>query len=373
MSNQEQLNSIALTQLSCVSLVALHELYQCFGSATEIIANRKNLREKVPDISPKLEQTLQNIDEALHKAEGEMEWCEANNIEIISLNNPSYPQRLARCVDAPIVLYYKGNGNLNHKKIVAIVGTRHCTTYGRDVLRHFMQDMKSYADILVVSGLAYGVDIMAHREAMKNGFPTIAVLAHGLDMIYPATHRNTAIDMLNEGGLVTEYTSQTFIGKRNFVQRNRIVAGLADCVIVVESAAKGGGLITASIARSYHRDIFAIPGAIRAEYSKGCNNLIRDNEAALISSAEDLVKAMRWNDDEKLLIAHSKGITQDLFNNLSEEEKILVEILQKTNDLQVNILTVKSGIPINKVLTLMFSLELRGIVKTMAGGVYHLL
>ncbi len=373
MNEQEQINAIALTQLAYISLGGIHELYGRLGSATELIDNRRNLHDILPDISPRFVKILANIDDARHRAEAEFTWCKDNGVEVIPMNSPAYPQRLLDCPDAPVVLYYKGTADLNCKKIVSVVGTRRKTVYGDDILRRFMADLKKYADVMVISGLAYGIDITAHREALNNGFPTVAVLAHGLDQIYPAAHKATAIQMLRQGGLITEYISQTTAMKGNFVQRNRIVAGLSDCTILVESAAKGGGLITMSIARSYNRDTFAFPGAVNAEYSRGCNNLIRDNEAALINDAEDFVKAMGWDDDQKLAEAKREGIERPLFNNLSEEEKTLVEILQERNDLQVNVLTVKSGLAINKVLSILFNLEMRGIVRTLAGGVYHLL
>ncbi len=370
---QEQLYSIALTQLSYISLANLHELYQRFGSAAEIMENRKNLRDIEPDISPRLEKALSDIDEALHKAQVELEWAETQGIEVIPLNSSSYPQRLKDCPDAPIVLFYKGVADLNYKKIISIVGTRHATPYGRDLLHHFMQDLRMMSDVLVVSGLAYGVDVVAHREALEQGFPTIAVLAHGLDVLYPNMHKREAEQMLSNGGLITEYVSHTRIAKSNFVQRNRIVAGLADCTIVVESAEKGGGLITIGIARDYDRDTFAFPGAVNAEYSKGCNNLIRDNKAMLISNAADLVAAMKWDDEQQLSKAREEGIARRLFDDLSEPERKLVELLQKTNDLQVNILTVQSGLPFNEVTALLFNLEMKGVVRSRAGGTYHLL
>ncbi len=373
MNQQEALYSIALTRLSYFSLAGLHELYSRLGSATAIMEHRLNIRDVLPDASPRLVEAFRDVSEAMHRAEAELRWDMDNGIDVIPLNSPSYPQRLVECPDAPIVLYHKGCADLNAKRIVSIVGTRHCTVYGQDILRRFMDDLRMIPDVLVVSGLAYGVDICAHREALKNGFPTVGVLAHGLDQIYPNAHRNTAIEMLSNGGLLTEYPSQTPGAKGNFVQRNRIVAGIADATILIESAAKGGGLITMGIARDYNRDTFAFPGAVNAEYSRGCNNLIRDNGAALITNAEDFVKAMGWTDEADLQKARSEGIERQMFPDLTDEEKAVVEVLRKTNDLQVNILAVKSGIAINRLLSMMFSLEMKGVVKTMAGGSYHLI
>jgi len=227
--------------------------------------------------------------------------------------------------------------------------------------------------MLIVSGLAYGVDINAHRESLANGYPTVGVLAHGLDTIYPYHHRDTAAEMLNHGGLLTEFMTQTNSDKPNFVRRNRIVAGMADSLILVESAAKGGGLITAEIAQSYDRAVFAFPGNVNAEFSKGCNNLIRDNGAGLISNADDFVRAMGWQDESQRQQALADGIERNLFPDLSPEEQRIVNLLQETNDLQLNILSVKTSIPIGQLTALLFQLEMKGVVKPLAGGMYHLL
>ncbi len=371
--NDEQLYSIALTFLPRLSVGTLHELYQRMGSATAVVENRKSIKDIIPDISPRLADTLQDIDEALRHAEQELSWATRNKVEVLPMNSERYPQRMVDCPDAPIVVYYKGSADLNHKHKVSVVGTRHCTNYGRDLVRNLMKELRTYADILVVSGLAYGIDIAAHREALEQGFPTVAVLAHGLDQIYPSVHRPTAVKMLAQGGLITEYVSHTRMNKVNFVQRNRIVAGMTDCTIVVESAKKGGALITAGIANDYGREAFAFPGAVGAEYSQGCNQLIRENKAALITCAEDVVNAMHWDDELRLTKARREGIERQMFLDLTEEEALIVKLLIEGGDLQVNHLTVKSGIPIYKVHDIMFSLELKGVVKALAGGSFHLL
>ncbi len=225
----------------------------------------------------------------------------------------------------------------------------------------------------MVSGLAYGVDIHAHRNALDCGYETVGVLAHGLDQLYPPRHRDTAKAMLSQGGLLTEFMTMTNADKPNFVRRNRIVAGMADATVLVESASKGGGLITTGIARSYNRDVFAFPGPVGAPYSAGCNNLIRDNGAALITCAEDFVKAMGWDDDVQLQKAKADGIERTLFPELDAEEQAIVTLLGKTNDLQANIISVKTSLPIHRITALMFQLEMKGVVRPMAGGVYHLL
>ncbi len=374
MNEKEIIHSMALTRLPGLSLTVLHQLYERLGSASLIMENGGNLRDILPDASPRLVSAFSDTGDAVHRAEAEYKWAQDNSVSVITVNDARYPSRLADCPDSPTVLYSKGNADLNARRVVSVVGTRHCTLYGQDIIRQFMRDLRNLCpDLLVVSGLAYGVDINAHREALANGYPTVAVLAHGLDQIYPYVHRNTAEEMLAAGGLVTEYMSQTTVTKGNFVQRNRIVAGLADATVLVESAAKGGGLITVGIANDYHRDTFAFPGAVNAVYSQGCNNSIRNNEATLITCAEDFVKSMGWIDDAALCEAKKRGIERQFFPDLTDDEGRVVGILQENNNLQINILTVKSGIPINKLASLLFSLEMKGVVKTMAGGCYHLI
>ena len=303
-----------------------------------------------------------------------MAYCDQHHIRILTIDNEDYPRRLADTIDAPLALFYIGNGNLNERRTVNIVGTRRCTAYGKDVIARLVGQLHALCpDMMIFSGLAYGIDICAHRAALQNNMPTVGVLAHGLDTIYPSSHRHTAVEMIEHGGLLTEYFTHTQPVARNFIQRNRIVAGCADATILVESAAKGGGLITCNIARSYGRDVFAVPGPVNATYSEGCNNLIRDNGAALISSAEDLVKAMGWDDDERLAKAQQQGIQRELFPDLSAEERNIVEALQKSNDLQVNLIAVKTGMDMGTLSVTLFGLEMKGLVKLMAGGTYHLI
>jgi DNA processing protein len=228
-------------------------------------------------------------------------------------------------------------------------------------------------NVLVVSGLAYGVDIHAHRNALEYGFETVGVLAHGLDDLYPSRHKDTANRMVHQGGLLTEFMTGTKADKINFVRRNRIVAGMSDACILVESAAKGGGLITADISRSYGRDVFAFPGRVGDAYSEGCNNLIRDNGAALMQSADDFVKAMGWEGDARMAKAQNDGIQPDLFPDLTDEEEVIVGVLQRNNDLQINMLATQANLPVNRVAAILFELEMKGIVRTLAGGVYHLM
>ena len=310
--------------------------------------------------------------EAFKRAEEEWVFTEKNQIQCITYNDERYPSRLRECEDAPIALFYRGNTPLNTLRTVSIVGTRHATAYGEDLCNTFVRDLANLCpDILVVSGLAYGIDIHAHRAALQHGLATVGVLAHGLDRIYPAAHRKTAIAMMDQGGLLTEFMSGTNPDRQNFVKRNRIVAGVCDATIVVESAAKGGALITAELAESYHRDCFAFPGRTTDLYSAGCNALIRNNRASLILSAEDFVEAMGWKTSTH---PSNNTVQRELFPELSEEEMNVVQALQRNPDgMQINILVVETNIPINRMSALLFELEMKGVVRAMAGGVYRLL
>ena len=374
MDQQEILNTILLTRLNYFSLAGMLELYRKVGSATTILENRDNIRDILPDASDKLVNALQNTDEARRRAEVELEYDIRYGITPITMNDERYPQRLAECDDAPLMLFYKGNANLNQQRVINIVGTRQCTPYGEDLIRRFITDLKQLCpQVLIVSGLAYGVDINAHRQALDKGYETVGVLAHGLDDLYPSRHKETALRMVEHGGLLTEFLTQTNADKINFVRRNRIVAGMSDACILVESKAHGGGLITTEISQAYGRDVFAFPGRVGDAYSEGCNNLIRSNGAGLITSAADFVKDMGWQDDATLMRAKQQGIERSLFPELSPEEQLIVDILSKTNDLQINLISVKTNIDITRLTSLLFTMEMKGIIKTLAGGMYHLL
>lgn len=372
--DQEIFYAMALTRLTNFNYQQALELYKAVGSAQLLFEHRNEIGDIIKDASPRLMEALKDWDEAMRRAEAELRFMEEHRIRALTLNDDDYPQRLIECPDAPIIIYYTGNADLNQAKVISIVGTRQITVYGQDLIRRFVSELRGLCpQALIVSGLAYGVDINAHRQALENGYETVGVLAHGLDQIYPYRHRDTAAQMLNHGGLLTEFMSQTNADKPNFVRRNRIVAGMADAVILVESAAKGGGLITAEIAQSYARSVFAFPGNVGQPYSEGCNNLIRDNGAGLISSAQDFVKAMGWMDEALRQRANADGIERDLFPDLMPEEQQVVSLLKESNDLQLNIITVKTGIPIGRLTALLFQLEMKGVVKPLAGGMYHLL
>ena len=371
MNNDERLCSIALTLCPGIGHIGAKRLIDGAGSAVNVFRQRKELPKLLPGVNPSIVTAL-DCPAAFIRAEREMGFVEKNRLTCLTLQDEAYPSRLRECEDAPVVLFFKGNVDLNRLHVINMVGTRRATEYGKQFCADFLHDLSALLpDVLVVSGLAYGIDIHAHRAALANDISTVAVLAHGLDRIYPSLHRKTAVDMLANGGLLTEFLTETNPDKHNFVSRNRIVAGMCDATIVVESAAKGGSLITADLADGYHRDCFAIPGRVTDTASIGCNQLIRDNKAALVQSAGEFVKMMGWTDTEPPVKA--EGIQRSLFPELTEEEEAVVHILVRQGDLHINTLVVEADIPVNRMSALLFELEMKGVVKTLVGGVYRLL
>lgn len=373
MDTQEVISTIALTKLKGLGLLNARTLMDTLGSAREVFAHRKDIVSLIPDASQRLVAALADTSSALKTAEEEMEFIEAKHLKALTLNDENYPQRLKECEDAPLVLYSCGTADLNSQRIISIVGTRKCSEYGREVCQNFIADLKRYyPDTLIVSGLAYGIDICAHRAALDNGMATVGVLAHGLDTIYPSMHRTTAADMVHQqGGLLTEYTTHTTPEKGNFVRRNRIVAGMCDACIVVESSQRGGSLITAELAMEYNREVFAFPGRVYDEYSKGCNNLIRSQQAALLTCAEDLLQAMGWK-NPLAKAPKQQAVQQDLFPELSDEECAIVNTLKNVDDKHVNQIAIDTNIPYARVSMLLFDLEMNGIVKALGGARYRL-
>lgn len=312
---------------------------------------------------------------ALRAAADEVAFVRKNGITPLFFTDKSYPQRLLECDDAPLMLYYKGSESFLHPRVVSIVGTRHATPYGKSFVESLVRDLAAaLPGTLIVSGLAYGIDVAAHRAALRYGLPTVAVLAHGLNTIYPASHRPTAVEMLSRGGLLTEYTSSQSIHRAFFLARNRIVAGLADAVVVVESGAKGGSLATASIAADYNRDVFALPGRIGDISSVGCNELIRRNKAALISSATDLMEAMGWMPDNDTDAA--KPVQASLFDvqevALSADEQKVLQYLGQNGEGQIDRMAVEMGYAVAALSALLVELEFKGRVVAAPGGIYRL-
>ena len=365
MTDQELLYRMAIARLLPLEAEKHVSLLRELGSATAVYEQRHHLRDILSHSAWRVADALASMDSMLPRCEEELAYTSAHKIRILALGDADYPARLAEADDAPLLLYYLGKGNLNATHIVSVVGTRRCTERGRELCAHFAADLQRMApDTLIVSGLAYGIDIAAHRAALAAGLPTVGVLAHGLDQVYPRMHRDTAIEMLRTGGLLTEYMSHTTPEKVNFVQRNRIVAAMSDAVVVVESAARGGSLITAELAFGYSRDVFAFPGRPSDAASAGCNTLIRSTKATLIQSAADFVESMGW--EVQPLCAESQQT--DLFPNLTPDERAIVSALHGTDGLSLTQLCETLALPVASLMSLLSALEMRGIISTLPGN-----
>lgn len=307
---------------------------------------------------------------ALMMAGEEVAFVRRKGITPLFFTDADYPQRLLECDDAPLMLYYKGCATLQAPRVVSIVGTRHATPYGKNFVETLVRDIaEACPDTLIVSGLAYGIDVAAHRAALRYGLPTVGVLAHGLNTIYPAQHRNTAIQMLESGGLLTEYASSQATHKGFFLARNRIVAGVADAVVVVESGVKGGSLFTATIAGDYHRDVFALPGRVGDISSMGCNELIRNNKASLLTSADDLIEAMGWASRRQQPTQASLSAQNNV--ELTAEEQRIMQYLTTQGEGQINRMAVELNTPIATLSATLVELEFKGCVIALPGGVYR--
>lgn len=365
----KSLYQIALTQIKGVGVTLARNLMEVMGDEEAVFKESISKLETIPRISKRLITEIRNS-EVLRKAEKELEFVTKNNIHLLFFTDKNYPKRLNNCIDAPILMYAKGNVEFNRNKVINIIGTRNATKYGLDFCRDFVKDISQrFPDIQIISGLAYGIDICAHRAALKNGLSTVAVLGHGLDRIYPYVHRQTAIELTNNGALLTEFPSETNPDGHNFVRRNRIVAGMSDATIVMESGSKGGSLITADIANSYFREVFALPGRINDKMSYGCNQLISGNKALLLQSTESFISHMGWEVEEKKKIP--KQI--ELFNDLSTEEEKVCSSLKEKSPKQVNNLAIELNVPLSELLMTLLELEMKNLVTALPGGMYKLI
>ncbi|PTN07939.1 DNA-processing protein DprA [Mangrovibacterium marinum] len=357
---------IALSLIPGIGCINAKKLIAYMGSVQAIFEASERMLLKVPGIGAVLARNIVEHRD-LERGRKELEFLNKYKIKTTCYWDSDYPGRLKRCVDAPLVLFSKGNIAWNSEKIVAIVGTRNATDYGKKVCDELVAAMAERGGYTVVSGLAYGIDSAGHKACLQHGVPTWGVLAHGLDTIYPALHRSLAERMLVQGGVITDFLSQTKLDRNNFLRRNRIVAGLADATIVVESAAKGGALVTADIAGSYNRDVFAVPGRIADPFSQGCNELIQQNKACLIQSLSDLEYFMGWEKSK----AKSSHIQKQLFVELTTDEQQLLNSL--TNEpVYIDQLCQKVNMPMGKVSSLLLNLEFNGLVLSLPGKMYRL-
>jgi len=359
------LYQISLTLVPNIGDVYAKALINHFGNAEDIFkAKKKDLIETLGSIRAASIKEFNDFE----KAEEEIEFIEKYKITPLFITDNNYPQRLLNCYDSPALLYYRGTANLNQSKIVAIVGTRNHNEYGKEVCEKLVNDLEG-KNILIVSGLAFGIDSIAHKSALKNHLETVGVLAHGLDRMYPAQNKSLAKEMVQHGGLLTDFRSKTTPDKQNFPKRNRIVAGISDAIVVVESGVKGGSLITAEIGNGYNKEVFAIPGRSNDSKSVGCNYLIRNNKACLITCAEDLLEDMGWKEYKKA----SAKKQRELFIELSDDEKIIVGILQAKEQIHIDELYIKSGLSSSAVASGLLTLEMQNVVSSLPGKMYKLI
>lgn len=370
MNSEDLKYKIGVTLIKGVGPNLAKNLIAYLGSEEAIFRESQKNLAKIPGIGHVISNEIAN-QQVLDRAEAEIEFILKNNIQAFYFRDREYPYRLKECFDAPIMIYTKGKYDLNNSRMISIVGTRNVTENGKENCQRLIADLaQAEPNSIIVSGLAYGVDICAHKAAIHNGLTTVGVIGHGLDRIYPGAHRATAVKMIENGMLLTEYLSGTNPDRPNFVQRNRIIAGLCDATVVVESAAKGGSLITADAANEYNRDVFTFPGRIGDEWSKGCNALIKNNKASLIESAADIIKFMNWQKSE---IEKISNIQTSLFLELNAEEQELVDLLRKNKDgLQLNNMAIKLNKPISKMSALLLEMEFKGLLKCLPGNVYKI-
>ncbi len=359
------LYQIALVLIPGIGDVLGKKLITLCGSAEAIFREPKRILRKVQGIGEVLSQAVGNK-EILHRAEQEVEFISRYRITPLFFQDPGYPRRLSHCIDSPVMLFYKGIADLNSERVIGVVGTRSATRYGKGICRELIKGLATH-DPLVVSGLAYGIDSCAHRAALDASLPTVAVLGHGLDRIYPYVNTSLAEKMLSSGGLLTEFLSGTNPDRENFPKRNRIIAGLCDALIVVEAARKGGALITADIANSYNRDVFAIPGRIGDNYSEGANYLIRINQAHLLQSYQNVEYIMGWRKPDRKPDRQRK-----IFIELTSEEELVVEYMEKEKQSGIDEIMLHTGLTPGKVSAAVLNLEFEGILKGLPGKIYQL-
>lgn len=364
---KDLLYQIALTRVPNIGTVQARTLLEHFADAASIFNAKKSALERIPGIGSIRAESIRNYTDFLY-AEKEIRFLQTYNIEPLFIKDINYPKRLLNCYDPPTLLYYKGKAELNNPKTVAVIGTRNNTENGRALTEDLIKGLKDLG-VLVISGLAFGIDGIAHKAAIKNRLPTVGVLAHGLDLLYPPQHRTLAKDILNEGGgLLTEFPSETPPDKHQFPNRNRVVAGMCDCVVVIESGCKGGSMVTAELANGYNRDVFAYPGRVSDSKSSGCLQLIQNNKASLLKGAEDLLNFMGWTDSKP-----KKAPSQrEIFVQLNEQEKILVDILKETEAIHIDEVYQKSGLSAGTVASITLALEMRGVIQSLPGKLLRL-
>ncbi len=365
-TDDEMLHQIALTCVPQLGDIHIAVLLKNFGTACNVFIAQKRALECLPGIGSVRAGAIKAF-KNFSGIQKELSLCRQTNTRVLIRGKNGYPSRLNHCSDAPAVLYFKGNASLDMAKIVSIVGTRSPTQYGKDRVLELLEVLARFK-VLVVSGLAYGVDTLVHREAVKHGLPTVGVLGHGLDKLYPYANRQLAEEMLSNGGMLTEFMRGTKPDRQNFPRRNRIVAGMADAVIVIESGEKGGSLITAELANGYNKDVLAYPGRSIDEQSMGCNALIAGHKANLVTSGQQVVDFLNWSAHQQ----QTPPKQMALFTTLAPEEQQLVEIIALNQPVSIDALVQMSAQKSSKVASLLLSLEMQGIVLLLPGKLYAL-
>jgi len=365
--DNELMYKIAITKIPNIGNVHAKSLMQIFKEPAQIFNASKSQLEKIEGIGSVRASAIKAFRD-FDQCKKEIEFIQKHAIDALFFTDEKYPKRLLNCYDSPIMLYFKGSRHLNASKIISIVGTRSNSEYGKQICEKFISDLK-LKDVLIVSGLAYGIDTIAHRAALNNNIETIGVLAHGLDRIYPTANKQLAKEMIFKGGLLTEFMSGTNPDKQNFPNRNRITAGICDALVVVETSKKGGSLITAELANDYNKDVFAFPGKVTDIKSEGCNKLIQLNKAHLITHANDLLEMMQWNE----IKSNVKKSSPKLFYDLNVEELEILEFFKQKTDWHIDELCIQSKMNNSKIAGVLLSLEMNGIINSLPGKIYRYL
>ncbi|HJY12626.1 MAG TPA: DNA-processing protein DprA [Flavobacterium sp.] len=364
MSDQELFYLLALLKVDGIGDIMAKKLLTHFGNPEAIFKVKNSQIAGIDGVGSVLLRNLKDKT-VFEKANKELEFIKSNAINVSFFQDQNYPDRLKHCIDSPVLIFTSGNINLKNKKLISIVGTRQITSYGMEFCKKFIEDLAPL-DPVIVSGFAYGVDIVAHQLAMDNNLQTIGVLAHGLNQIYPKTHKKYIARMEENGGFITEFWSSSNPDKEKFVRRNRIVAGMTEATIVIESADKGGSLITANLANDYNRDVFAVPGRVTDKYSQGCNDLIKTQKANVLTSAADLVYVLNWDIEKK-----SKPVQKQLFVELELEEQKIYDFLLKNGKELLDVIALQCDFPIYKISGMLLNMELKGVIRPLPGKLFE--
>ncbi|MEO6723079.1 MAG: DNA-processing protein DprA [Ferruginibacter sp.] len=360
------LYQVALTLVPNIGDVHAKALINRYGNAESIFTAKRKDLEQIEGIGTVRANSIKAFTD-FESSEDEVKFIAQYKITPLFITDEKYPRRLLNCYDSPTLLYYRGNADLNTSKIISVVGTRGNSEYGKWACEKFLEELAG-ENILVISGLAFGIDTIAHKSALKNNLSTVGVLAHGLDRIYPVQNKSLAKQMVEQGGLLTEFMNNTIPDKQNFPKRNRIVAGMCDALVVVESGKKGGSLITAELANNYNKDVFAFPGRTNDAKSEGCNYLIKNNKAAIATCAGDLLEMMNWSETKKA----SPKKQRELFIELTPDQRVVIDILQLQNTIQIDELHQKAGLSSSAIAAALLMLEMESLVISMPGKVYKL-